>query len=143
MSEANLWEWLRDVALPLGHYSRIETGDTAPGFPDVHCQLAPGVSPTIELKFARRPEDAVPFTSKRGMRKSQIMWTRDNMRNGGVVWIIAEVTPHIFIIGGHLVKEINGADQAKLHGLAEEVIYRDNPEQAARILHKLLLEDSE
>jgi hypothetical protein len=141
VSEANLWEWLRDVALPLGQYSRIETGDTSPGFPDVHCQLGPGLSPTIELKFSRSPSAFTPFTASTGMRKSQIKWIRENVRQGGVSWIIAEVTPSIFIIGGHLVDQINGASQEKLHSLAEEIIHKDDPERAARVLHRLLMEE--
>lgn len=141
MSEANLWEWLRDVALPLGQYSRIETGDTSPGFPDVHCQLGPGISPTLELKFSQRNTEVIPFTPKRGMRKSQLRWIRDNIRNGGVVWVIAEARPDIYIISGHLAEHINGADRAKLHNLADDIIHRADPERAARVLHRLLLED--
>jgi hypothetical protein len=72
VSEANLWEWLRDVALPLGQYSRIESGDTSPGFPDVHAQVGPSGCFTIELKFAKHPGARIPFTKKHGMRRSQI-----------------------------------------------------------------------
>lgn len=142
MSEANLWEWLRDVALPLGQYSRIESGDTAPGFPDVHCQLGPGISPTLELKFARHPDREIPFSKVSGMRRSQIIWIRENMRSGGVVWIIAEVTPEIFIIGGQYAGIINGSTIDQLHEMAEKVLQsKRNAEYAAKFFHKLLLED--
>ncbi|WP_455363552.1 hypothetical protein [[Eubacterium] cellulosolvens] len=141
MSEANLWEWLRDVVLPLGQYSRIESGDTSPGFPDVHAQLGPGISVTIELKYSRRARELVPFTSRRGMRRSQLRWIKDNLRNGGTVWVIAEAKPEIFVIHGRLAQEINGADRAKLHGIATEVLQRDDPERAARMLHRILVEE--
>jgi len=141
VSEANLWEWLRDVALPLGQYSRIETGDTSPGFPDVHCQLRAGVSPTLELKFAKHPGARIPFTKKTGMRRSQIKWIKENLREGGIVWIIAEITPDIHIIGGHRVNDINGATEEEIVEMSEAVIHKSNPQYAAKVLHRILLED--
>ena len=137
-TEANLWKWLRDVALPLGQYSRIESGDTSPGFPDVHCQLGPGVSLTIELKCARRSDDRIPFTKKRGMRRSQIKWIRENIRNGGTVWIIAEVFPDVFIIEGQYVDQINGKTRTQLHAISHRVIKRGRNKEAAAILHEVL-----
>ncbi len=139
MSESNLWEWLRDVALPLGSYSRIETGGTSPGFPDVHCQILEVPSFTLELKFSHTPESSIPFTPKAGMRKSQIRWIKENIQNGGTVFIIAEVTPHIYLFDGHVADQINGASQDKLEGLAIDTLYRDDPERAALILHRLFL----
>jgi len=139
MSESSLWEWLRDVALPLGSYSRIETGGTSPGFPDVHCQIHEVPSFTIELKFSHTPESPIPFTSKSGMRRSQKVWIRENLRAGGTVWIIAEVTPHIYIFEGHLADQINGASQDKLSSMSRETIFKDAPEEAAQILHQLFL----
>ena len=141
MSEANLWEWLRDVALPLGQYSRIETGDTSPGFPDVHAQVGPCGCFTIELKFAKHAGARIPFTKKHGMRRSQIKWIRENLRQGGVVWIIAEVTPSIFVIGGHRVKDINGATMEELVEMADHILYKKAPKVAAEVLNKILLED--
>lgn len=140
MSEANLWEWLRDVALPLGQYSRIESGDTSPGFPDVHCQLGPRVSPTLELKFAKHPTARIPFTKKSGMRRSQIKWIRENLRNGGVVWIIAEVTPYIYVIEGKHADEINGTTHEEISEMASHILYKKAPETAAQILDMILKE---
>lgn len=138
-TEANLWEWLRDVALPLGQYSRIESGDTSPGFPDVHCQLAPGVSPTLELKCAKHPGAPIPFTKKTGMRRSQLKWIRENVRNGGTVWVIAEVSPHVHIIPGEKADQINGASAQKLFGLAEITVSRRKNQRAAEVFHRILL----
>lgn len=138
-TEANLWEWLRDVALPLGQYSRIESGDTSPGFPDVHCQLAPGVSPTLELKCAKHPGARIPFTKKHGMRRSQIKWIRENVRNGGTCWIIAEVSPKVYIIEGKYANQINGHPEEDLEAIAYVVISRKNNKRAAKVLNAILL----
>lgn len=142
MSEANLWEWLRDVALPLGQYSRIETGDTSPGFPDVHCQLEAGLSPTLELKFAKHPGAHIPFTKKSGMRRSQIKWIKENLRNGGTVWIIAEITPEILVIPGKFAGDINGTPEKEVRKLAIGILHKKNPRYAAEFLRKLLVESS-
>lgn len=139
MSESNLWNWLRDVALPLGQYSRIESGATAPGFPDVSCQILEVPSFTLELKFSCTPEATMPFTPEHGMRRSQIRWIKENIQNGGTVFIIAEVTPHIYIFRGHVADQINGANHAKLEGLAIDTIFKEDPQEAAEILHKLFL----
>ena len=138
MSEARLWVWLGGV-LPPGQYSRIESGDTSPGFPDVHYQLDHDITGTMELKKARRQFDVVPFTSKHGMRKSQIFWIRDNIRCGGVVWIIAEVTPYVYIIPGRFAGEINGSTHSKIKGMARYTMKKNETEEAARILNKCLI----
>ena len=137
MSEANLWEWLRDVALPLASYTRIES-PISPGFPDVHCQIEPGCSPTLELKFSKQSNAKIPFTENYGMRRSQIKWIRESIRYGGVVWIIAEVTPLIYIIPGTRAGDINGATHLKLAQMEEAVILKREPELAAGILDEIL-----
>lgn len=139
MSEANLWEWLRDVALPLGQYTRIES-EISPGFPDVHCQI-PGALPfTMELKWAQRHNARVPFTDDHGMRRSQVRWIKENLKNGGTVWIIAEATPDIFIIEGKHAGEINYATREGLFIMAEKVLQsRGNAKYAARYFHKLFV----
>jgi hypothetical protein len=138
-TEANLWEWLRDVALPLGQYSRIESGDTAPGFPDVHCQLGPGASPTLELKCAKHAGARIPFTKKHGVRRSQIKWARENIRKGGVHWFVCEVSPYVHIIPGKYADKINGATDEELFVMAEVTVNRKKNEESARIFHEILL----
>ena len=142
MSEANLWEWLRDVALPLGHYSRIESPDTAEGFPDVHCQVGPGVTFTLELKFARQPYRRTPFKDgdENGMRRSQIRWIMKNIRNGGVTFIVAQVATTIFVIPGKYVKRINGASKSKLRFLSDAVLDKAKPVEAAAYFQSLCQE---
>lgn len=138
MSEHGLWVWLRDVVLPVGHYSRVETGGTCAGFPDVSYQIALYCSGTIELKYSGR-NLKVPFTdSKKGMRDSQLMWIRKNLERWGQVWVIAEAVPDIFVIHGSEAEEINGSTREHLHKISLAVLNRDDPEKAARDLHNLL-----
>ena len=117
MNESSLWEWLRDIALPYGHYSRIESPDTAPGFPDVHYQVGEKGTGTLELKATDRALK-VPFPNEeKGLHKSQLRWIRDNLKHGGIVWIIAEVPGAIYLLHGKHAKwspafEIHGTLQA-------------------------------
>lgn len=137
MKESNLWEWLRDIALPLGHYSRIESPDTAPGFPDVQFQVGKGCG-TIELKANHRPAN-VPFPDEeKGLHTSQIRWIRDNVKEGGIVWIIAEVPGTIYIIHGKDADKFNGATHDDLIDMAWNNISRDNPKSAVSVLDAAL-----
>ncbi len=151
MKESTLWEWLRDVALPLGHYSRIESPDTAPGFPDVF--FCVGQSPrrtagppvpgkagvgTIELKATDRSM-RVPFPDEeKGLHKSQLRWIRDDVSAGGVVWIIAETPGIIYIIHGKDAAKFNGASHEDLLEMSWETLSRKDPKQAASILDTAL-----
>ena len=141
MNEASLWEWLRDVALPLGQYSRIESPDTAPGFPDVHFQVTKGktsTSGTLELKATDR-NMRVPFPNEeKGLHTSQLRWIRDNVKEGGIVWIIAETPGIIYIIHGKEAAKFNGATHEDLVELAWNMIHRDNPKGAATTLDAAL-----
>ena len=134
MNENNLWEWLRDVALPLGHYSRIESPDTAPGFPDVHYQIGQDGCGTIELKCNMRPAQ-VPFPDEeKGLHRSQLKWIRDSVFEGGVVWIIAETPDVIYIVHGMHAHKFNGATHEDLLDMAWHTISRDRSRHAATLL---------
>ncbi len=138
MNESNLWEWLRDVTLPLGHYSRIESPDTAPGFPDVHYQVSKDAGGTIELKATDRIL-RVPFPDEeKGLHRSQLKWIRAAIEVGGIVWIIAETPGAIYIIHGKDADKFNGATHEELIEMAWQVIHRNDPEQAALILDAAL-----
>ncbi len=140
MNEGNLWEWLRDVALPLGHYSRIESPDTAPGFPDVHYQVGKDGCGTLELKATDR-KAKVPFRDEeKGLHRSQLKWIRDNINEGGIVWIIAETPGVIYIIHGRDAPKFNGATHEQLSEITWQVIFRSEPAQATRILYAALAE---
>jgi len=138
MNEANLWEWLRDVGLPTGHYSRIESPDTAPGFPDVHFQVGREGCGTLELKANNRPAK-VPFPDEeKGLHKSQLRWIRSNMVCGGIVWIIAETPGVIYIIHGKDAEKFNGATHEELIEMSWQTMTRDDPKGAAKMLDAAL-----
>jgi hypothetical protein len=140
MNESNLWWWLRDVVLPNGSYSRIESANTAPGFPDVHYQIKMDYTGTIELKYQAK-NLKVPFTdSKKGLRDSQRRWIRNNIKHGGTVWIIAEAVPDIFVIHGSSADEFNGSTRENLHKISVAVLNRDSPEDSAFKLVNILME---
>ena len=133
MNEDNLWQWLRDVGLPTGHYSRIESPDTAPGFPDVHYQVGESCG-TIELKANHRPAK-VPFPDEeKGLHKSQLKWIRSNLICGGIVWIIAETPDVIYLIHGTNAAKFNGATHEDLLDMAWHTISRDRSKHAATLL---------
>lgn len=137
MNESNLWDWLRDVALPIGQYSRIESPDTAPGFPDVHYQIDHDCCGTIELKYSKGGKRPFP-NQKEGLHRSQLKWIRDNTECWGNIWIVAEVPPAIYIIHGCDAEGFNGATKQELFELSARVVYRDEPENAAKIFLELL-----
>jgi len=139
MNEANLWRWLRDIALPAGHFSRIESPDTAPGFPDVHYQVGKNHCGTIELKYCGR-NSKVPFPNEeKGLHRSQLTWIRDNLKYWGSVWIIAELYDRILIIHGSKAEYFNGAAKHELSEMAVGTVYREDPEKAAKFLRDLLI----
>jgi len=108
VSEVALWDTLRGL-LPRGQYSRIESGDTAPGFPDVHYQLhAPDVAGTIELKHSKHLS-GIPFrNADEGIHLSQEIWIKENIANGGICWVAARVRHTLFWIPGSQADMING-----------------------------------
>ena len=143
--ETGLWDWLRGV-LPIGQYSRIESGDTAPGFPDVYAQILNPYSDdplhyTFELKFARRPKARIPFKNlDDGLHQSQRIWIRENHRNGGTNYVIAQVGTTVFIIPGEIaINNFNGATREELTEMSEAILDTGSGESAAAILGELLL----
>lgn len=120
--EKRLWKWLSGF-LPEGHYSRIESPDTAPGFPDVKFQLLNNwnrsCTGTLELKSCRENN---PFTQGKklfrteneGLHKSQRIWIRNEIRHGGIVFIVAEVPPLVFFLDGDYYNKFNGSTATDL-----------------------------
>jgi len=138
MNEKNTWEFMK-VILPIGQYNRIESPDTAPGFPDVHFQLEGGISGTMELKCAQSPNAKIPFPdTEKGLHESQLKWHRESERRGGNSWIIAEVAPFIFVIPGRKADYFNGATLEKLRDLSVVILYRDAPVSAAHYINQAL-----
>ncbi len=142
MNESNTWDFMK-IVLPLGHYSRIESHDTAPGFPDVHYQIPPGICGTMELKCAKNAQATIPFpadSEQGGLRRSQLKWIKDNLEFNGTVWIVAEVTPYIHIIPGSRATKFNGATRLQLFEISKMVLNRKLPKQAAEIMAALLID---
>jgi hypothetical protein len=107
-SESALWSWLKDL-LPPGHWSRVESGETSPGIPDVYYRLRHGkVGPQgwIELKQSRYPTAKIPF-KRGGLRIDQEFWIEDEISLGGKVWIVAGVRNQVFWIRGELYRSFN------------------------------------
>lgn len=139
MNEDSLWEWLRDVTLPEGHYSRIESSHTAAGFPDVEYQIHMNAGGTIELKYSKNKE--IPFVhppGKPGLRTTQIKWINKRVRVQGYVFVIAEAPPDIYVIPGNVAEEINGATREKLSQISVGILNREDPEDAHYQLHNIL-----
>lgn len=121
MRETKLWEWLKP-RLPEGQYSRIESGDTAPGFPDVYYRLRGGTG-TIELKVSQNPKAEVPFRNEDdGLHKSQIRWIQANIRLKGTVWIVARIGDDILFIPGRYCQVFNGAKAKYLYAISSLVL---------------------
>lgn len=138
MSENNLWAWLRDEVLPLGQYSRIESPDTAAGFPDVDGLTRINGKPfafKFELKFSHCPHSDKPFNDDTGVRKSQRKWIRDATHYSRYIWVVAEVGEHVYLIPGHFVDEINGATERTIADMADLVLPRHDAKYAAKHLH--------
>jgi hypothetical protein len=136
-TEANLWEWLRDVTLPLGHYTRIES-ECSPGFPDVFCTIPDIPTFTMELKAAKDSHAHHPFTKKTGMRRSQLKWIPKEVAAGGTVWILVEIGRKVYIIAGMNVKYINYHTEEEIASIAVAMLTRGKNQQAAKILHEIL-----
>jgi hypothetical protein len=114
MSEASLWNYVREGLLPVGiHATRLEPSDegVGAGFPDVHYSILRGngtrSSGTIELKFLRKKNP--PFGDE-GLRLSQRIWIRDELEAGGLVWILADIGRTIHLIRGIHYKTFNEWD---------------------------------
>lgn len=138
MNETNTWEWLRDVVLPLGFYSRVESPDTSPGIPDVHYQINPHHTGWIELKCNMLRAE-IPFPDEdNGLHKSQKKWLKRYVELGGIAWIIAETPEGIFIIHASNADLFNGATHHELRALSVEVIERESPIVATEVLSHIL-----
>ena len=116
MSEASFWNYLRKLLPKEGHYTRIESHDTAVGFPDVHYTLN-GISGTIELKDAKRPGAKYPFSRESGLRRSQIAWIRDELDASGQVSLALQCGDRVYLLPANCYYD-------DLHRMTEEEIAR-------------------
>lgn len=116
MSESSFWKYLSKLLPKEGHYSRIESPDTAPGFPDVHYTLN-GNSGTIELKDAKRPGAKHPFKGQSGLRRSQITWMTAECDAGGRVFLALQCGGRVYLLKVDLYFD-------ELHRMTEDDINR-------------------
>lgn len=116
MSEASFWVYLRKLLPKEGHFTRIESHDTAAGFPDVHYALN-GNSGTIELKDAKRPGAKYPFNGQSGLRRSQITWMTQQCDQDGRVFLALQCGDRVYLLKADLYFD-------ELHRMTEEDIAR-------------------
>ena len=86
MSESNFWQHIKDNIGDIGDWDRIESHDTAPGFPDTDFTIG-GVDGKIELKFHRG--NGVPE-----IRDTQYRWFRRRAKKGCNCWLFAHFIVH-------------------------------------------------
>lgn len=116
MSEASFWNYLRKLLPKEGHYTRIESPDTAAGFPDVHYTLNDN-SGTIELKDAKRPGAKHPFKGESGLRRSQFTWMTQQCDAGGRVFLALQCGDRVYLLKADLYFD-------DLHRMTEQQIER-------------------
>lgn len=116
MSETSFWTYLRKLLPKEGHYTRVESHDTAAGFPDVHYTLN-GNSGTIELKDAKRPGAKHPFKGESGLRRSQITWMTQQCDADGRVFLALQCGDRVYLLKADLYFD-------ELHRMTEDDIAR-------------------
>ena len=137
MSETNLWKWLHPLC-PRGHYTRIETGETGPGTPDVNYRIQ-AAEGWMELKDSKHPNSDTPFTEKTGLWRSQKIWIEQHVLYGAIVWIVARVGEYTYFVPGTNYAVFNGASKKRLKHMSCLILPRTVPSTAIRTI-KLLLE---
>ncbi len=80
--ERKFWEEISSAIGAMGDWDRIESHDTAPGFPDTDFTIN-GIDGKIELKFAR---GGVPE-----IRDTQVRWFRRRVRAKCNCWLFAKL----------------------------------------------------
>lgn len=134
MAEVQLWKSLKPW-LPQGRYSRVETPDTAPGFPDVNYRIA-NAEGHIELKDARSKNPEVPFPNEKvGLHRSQLLWIAEQLFFNGIVWVAARVGDEILWVPGKNAGAFNGATMKRLRAHSH---YVQNGRADVRKLKRML-----
>lgn len=117
MSEASFWKYLSKLLPKEGHYTRIESHDTAPGFPDVDYTLN-GNRGKIELKDAKRPGAKYPFKGQSGLRSSQFRWMNEELAADGDerLFLALQCGDRVYLLKAALYYD-------ELHRMTEDEIY--------------------
>jgi hypothetical protein len=125
MSEANLWDNIRNNLGHRGHFSRIEFNPTE-GHPDVSYCIK-GIEGHMELKFIPRAPARMTtavFTDHHGLRDSQKAWIHTRVKHKGRVAIVAQVGEIIFVVPGFEWRRFN---QMTYFDLGKACIWGDRP----------------
>lgn len=136
MSEKTLWKWLKPY-MPRGKYDRIETGDTAPGTPDVHYRIQTAGG-WIELKDCPREKDNPFPNDKKGLHKSQKDWISDYVLLGGIAWIVARVGDKIYWVHGTYARSFNRSRLSRIRAWSSLIIDTKSPQDSYRKIKRLL-----
>jgi len=88
-NEGELWLHFAEKMKPYGHFSRVESHETANGIPDIDFCIE-GTESHIELKFNNGSRVKKDF-----IRPSQVRWFRRRIKAGGHPWLFA-----LFLVGG-------------------------------------------
>lgn len=118
VSEAAFWKYLQKLLPKDGHYTRVESHDTAQGFPDVYYSLNNNRG-LIELKDAKRPGAKYPFSRESGLRKSQIRWLDDELvaNSDSNLFLALQCGDRVYLLKAALYYD-------ELHNMTEEEIFR-------------------
>lgn len=108
MSEANLWQRVRKGLEGFGHLQRIESGVTDSGIPDVNYCFG-GKEGWFEMKHGDEPKRITTsvFKSQRGLDPQQIEWLLYRWKNGGRVFILAQVGAWLVLLHGSQAARFN------------------------------------
>jgi hypothetical protein len=117
VSEASFWNYLRKLLPKEGHYTRIESHDTAVGFPDVHYTLN-GISGTIELKDAKRPGAKFPFSRESGLRRSQVIWIRDEIAAEGHIFLALQCGDRVYFLDSLYYYDLHRMTEEEISNVA-------------------------
>ena len=100
-SETGVWKHLQSKVRSKGHFTRIESGMTVLGQPDVN-YCVDGEEGNLELKYCRGTTDGFE------LRPAQYQWMKRRIKAGGFqIWILAHIgqdNTWILVHGSHAEK---------------------------------------
>lgn len=108
MSEASLWDRIRNNVGHRGHFSRIEFNPTA-GYPDLSYCIK-GEEGHLELKWTEKVparETTACFPTAFKGREAQVAWIHTRVKHGGRVYIGAGIGDLIIIVPGTEVRRFD------------------------------------
>lgn len=114
MSEANLWTRVRKAVGHLGHFDRLEY-NPVDGIPDVDFCID-GIEGKVELKYregAPARARTACYASHPNLREAQEAWIKRRLRNGGRVFILAQIGDYLYLLHGAEAPQFNALTLAE------------------------------